>query len=366
MPENNSTQDMSAPISVEDDRTGMHPVVLRRAFTDHVQFSRSRDLDGATPFDRYMALAYSVRDRLVQRWAKTQRTYYERDVKRAYYLSAEFLLGRALVSNLQALGIYDDYREVLGEMGIDLDELVEREPDAGLGNGGLGRLAACLLESLATLGYPGSGYGIRYEFGIFEQVIRNGHQVERADEWLRFGNPWEIARPEYTVPVQFGGHTEQISDGHGGFRVIWSGADKVLGVPYDTPIAGYRSTPSTRSDSGRPGRPKSSISASSTTAITCGRCRPRTTPRSFPRFCIPTTTSRPAASSAFDKNTSSSPARCTTSSRASSGPMSRLPASPRRWPSSSMIPIRPSPSPSSCGSSSICTACSGMKRGGRR
>src|SRR5580693_1334539 len=207
-------------IKVEDDRTGMHPVVLRRAFTDHVQYSRSRDLDGATAFDRYMALAYSVRDRLVSRWSQTQKTYYRDDVKRAYYLSAEFLLGRALVGNLAALGIYDDYKKVLADMGIDLDDLVEREPDAGLGNGGFGRLAACLLESMATLGLPGAGYGIRYEFGIFEQVIRNGAQVERADEWLRFGNPWEISRPEYTVPVQFGGHTEQIAQADGGFKVV--------------------------------------------------------------------------------------------------------------------------------------------------
>src|SRR5262249_18452461 len=115
----------SPPISVEDDRTGMHPVVLRRAFTDHVQFSRSRDLDSATAFDRYMALALSVRDRLVQRWSKTQRSYYNGDVKRAYYLSAEFLLGRALVANLQALGVYEDYRAVLADLGIDLDDLIE-------------------------------------------------------------------------------------------------------------------------------------------------------------------------------------------------------------------------------------------------
>ncbi len=229
-------------ISVEDDRTGMDPIVLRRAFTDHVQYSRSRDLDGATAFDRYMALALAVRDRLVARWSWTQRSYYEEDVKRAYYLSAEFLLGRALTANLQALDIYDDYRQVLHEMGIDLDALVEREPDAGLGNGGLGRLAACFLESMATLGLPGSGYGIRYEFGIFEQAIRNGAQVERADEWLRFGNPWEIARPEYTVPVQFGGHTEHVTGADGGFRVAWRGGEKVLGVPYDTPIAGYGSS----------------------------------------------------------------------------------------------------------------------------
>src|SRR4051794_35397463 len=229
----------SPPIRVEDDRTGMDPVVLRRAFKDHVQFSRSRDIEGSTAFDRYVALALTVRDRLVQRWSKTQRTYYERDAKRAYYLSAEFLLGRALVANLQALGVYDDYRSVLGELGIDLDELIETEPDAGLGNGGLGRLAACLLESMATLGLPGYGYGIRYEFGIFEQAIRNGAQVERADEWLRFGNPWEIARPEYTVPVKLGGHTEHQSDGKGGFRVVWRQEETVLGVPYDTPIAGH-------------------------------------------------------------------------------------------------------------------------------
>jgi len=226
-------------ISVEDDRTGMHPISLRRAFTDHVQYSRSRDLDGATAFDRFMALSLAVRDRLVARWSWTQRTYYEEDCKRAYYLSAEFLLGRALKQNLQALDVYEDYRAVLAEMGIDLEDLLEREPDAGLGNGGLGRLAACLLESMATLGLPGAGYGIRYEFGIFEQAIRNGNQVERADEWLRFGNPWEISRPEYTVPVQFGGHTEQISEDGGGFRVVWRGSDKVVGVPYDTPIAGY-------------------------------------------------------------------------------------------------------------------------------
>jgi starch phosphorylase len=229
----------STSIAVEDDRTGMHPVVLRRAFSDHVQYSRSRDLDGATPFDRYMALALSARDRLVQRWTKTQRTYYEKDVKRAYYLSAEFLLGRALTANLQALDIFEEYRAVLAELGINLDDLIEQEPDAGLGNGGLGRLAACFLESMATLSLPGYGYGIRYEFGIFEQVIRNGAQVERADEWLRFGNPWEIARPEYTVPVKLGGFTEHQGDGKGGYRVVWHQEETVLGVPYDTPIAGH-------------------------------------------------------------------------------------------------------------------------------
>jgi starch phosphorylase len=238
---------MSAPgphsvphsVRVEDDRTSMHPAALRRAFSDHVQFSRSRDMDGATAFDRYVALALAVRDRLVSRWAATQRTYYERDAKRAYYLSAEFLLGRALLANLQALGVEEAYRAVMRDMGIDLNDLIEQEPDAGLGNGGLGRLAACFLESIATLSMPGYGYGIRYEFGIFEQVIRNGAQVERADEWLRFGNPWEIERPEYAVTVRFGGHTEQRYDGNGGYRAVWHGKERIVGVPYDTPIAGH-------------------------------------------------------------------------------------------------------------------------------
>lgn len=241
-PMTSASNDQAPPtrIRVEDDRTGMHPVVLRRAFTDHIQFSRARDIDNATNFDRFIALSLAVRDRLVQRWSQTQRAYYEKGTKRAYYLSAEFLLGRALQSNLQALGVEEEYRTVLRDLGIDLDELLEQEPDAGLGNGGLGRLAACILDSMATLELPGYGYGIRYEFGIFEQAIRNGGQVERADEWLKFGNPWEIERPEYAVAVGFGGRTEMVPDGRGGFRVLWHPADHVLGVPYDTPIAGFR------------------------------------------------------------------------------------------------------------------------------
>ncbi|MFO0592128.1 MAG: glycogen/starch/alpha-glucan phosphorylase [Polyangiaceae bacterium] len=229
----------SSPVRVEDDRTSLHPAALRRAFQDHVQFSRSRDVEAATPFDRYVALSLAVRDRLVSRWSATQRTYYEKDAKRAYYLSAEFLLGRALLTNLQALGVEEAYRAVLRDLNVDLDDLVELEPDAGLGNGGLGRLAACFMESIATLGMPGYGYGIRYEFGIFEQAIRNGAQVERADEWLRFGNPWEIERPEYSVPVRFGGHTEMRHEGQGKYQVVWHPGERIVGVPFDTPIAGY-------------------------------------------------------------------------------------------------------------------------------
>ncbi len=230
----------TSAVRVEDDRTGLQPATLRRAFADHVKYSRGRLLANATAFDRYVALALSIRDRLVQRWEETERAYDEQDVKRVHYLSAEFLLGRMLIGNLQALDLVQPYRTVLKNLGVDLDELVEHEPEPGLGNGGLGRLAACFLESMATLGLPGRGYGIRYEFGIFEQVIRDGHQVERADEWLRFGNPWEIARPEHAVEVSFGGYTQRLSSHDGNFRVAWIPEHRVLGIPHDIPVAGYR------------------------------------------------------------------------------------------------------------------------------
>lgn len=230
----------SDKVTVEDDRTSTVPEALTRAFVDHVKFSRGHMLDSSTPLDRYVALSLSVRDRLQQRWMASERAFRRNHVKRVHYLSAEFLMGRALLGNLQALDIEDSYRRVLGDLDIDLDELLEQEPEPGLGNGGLGRLAACFLESMATLGYPGRGHGIRYEFGIFEQVIRDGHQVERADEWLRFGNPWEIARPEDMVEVGFGGSTHHVPIEGGGFRVVWTPKDTVAALPHDVPIAGYR------------------------------------------------------------------------------------------------------------------------------
>ena len=226
-----TTEETVRVVVVEDDRTGLDPETLSRAFLDHVQFSQGKHPDAATVHDRYMALALAVRDRLVQRWMKTSRACLEADPRRVYYLSAEFLLGRTLRNNLQAVGIYDDFRAVLAELGLDLTELLEQEPDAGLGNGGLGRLAACFLDSLATLGFPAHGYGIRYEFGIFEQRMENGWQVERPDEWLRFGNPWEIVRPEYTVTIGFYGHTEEFLGHHGHWRVRWVPGGKVIGVP---------------------------------------------------------------------------------------------------------------------------------------
>ena len=193
--------------------------------------SIGKDPQSATAHDRFLALAHAVRDRMVDAWILTQQTYLRKNVKRVYFLSMEFLIGRSLVNNLINLGLEPTGRKALRKLGLDWDQVVDLEVDAGLGNGGLGRLAACFLDSLATLGYPAMGYGLRYEYGIFRQVLREGAQVEEPDNWLRLGHPWEFARPEDIVPVHFGGHCE------GGVR--WIGAHTVLGMPYDIPIAGY-------------------------------------------------------------------------------------------------------------------------------
>jgi starch phosphorylase len=229
----------SVEIRVEDDRTGMHPITLERAVLDHLNYTVAKDAVSATMFDLYIAASHAVRDRLVQRWIKTRRTYHEQDVKRVYYLSAEFLMGRALGNNLINLGLRETAEDLLGAHGLELTHVLEEEKDPGLGNGGLGRLAACFLDSMATLGLPGYGYGIRYEFGIFDQMIRAGWQVERGDTWLRYGYPWEIARPEYTVTVNMYGRVAEDHDERGGFRVKWVDTQKLLGVPFDIPVAGF-------------------------------------------------------------------------------------------------------------------------------
>jgi starch phosphorylase len=221
-------------------RTATDVDSLRRSFLDHLQFSQGKDEHTATTLDRFFAVAYGVRDRLMKRWIETQQAYYQSDAKRVYYLSLEFLMGKALENNLVNLGLHEGVREALRGVGIELADLLGEEPDAGLGNGGLGRLAACFLDSMATLALPAHGYGIRYEFGIFDQDIRDGWQVEKPEEWLRFGNPWEVARPEYEVPVAFFGRTEHGHDETGAYRVRWVDTRHVLGTPYDTPIAGYR------------------------------------------------------------------------------------------------------------------------------
>lgn len=188
----------------------------------------------------YTALALAVRDRLMECWKNTRRAYEESHCKQAYYLSMEFLLGRALGNAMLNLGITDSVTEALHDLGIHLEELIEIEPDAGLGNGGLGRLAACFLDSCATLQLPVMGYGLRYEYGMFRQVIENGFQVEEPEHWLRNGNVWELERPELTLRVRFGGRTESFIDSQGRQRIRWVDTHDVLAVPYDVPIPGYR------------------------------------------------------------------------------------------------------------------------------
>ena len=227
-------------IHIENDRKGISIETLKRALADNLYYTQGKDECFATPHDYYMALAHSVRDRLFQRRIETAKTYANNDAKTVYYLSAEFLMGRHLSNSLINLGLYERVREALSECGLELDYLLEREAEPGLGNGGLGRLAACFLDSLATLSIPAVGHGIRYEYGIFSQILSDGWQVELPDKWLSFGNPWEIARPEYRVEVQLGGHTETYTDENGRYRVRWVPAQVILGIPYDTPVPGYK------------------------------------------------------------------------------------------------------------------------------
>ncbi len=207
-------------------------------FAAHLEYTLGVDSHSASMHDRYMALAFAVRDRLTGQWMHTQRTHHDLGAKRVYYLSLEFLMGRATGNNVINLGLEGAVRKALSSLGYDWEELREQEVDAGLGNGGLGRLAACFLDSLATLQIPAYGYGLRYDYGIFRQVIENGYQVEQPDYWLRRGNPWEVERHDVTIPVHFGGRV--ISGQRSGrSRSIWVDTQPVMGVAYDTPIVGY-------------------------------------------------------------------------------------------------------------------------------
>ena len=222
-----------------DERTGMTDDCLVRAVVDHLRYSFAKNSKTASMDDIYLAMSLAIRDRLIHRWMKTNKRYYQEDAKRVYYLSAEYLLGRSMRNNLMNMGLYDTADKLLKKNGLDLTEIESHEPDPGLGNGGLGRLAACFLDSLATLGYPAMGYGIRYEFGIFRQSFKDGWQVESRDPWLERLNPWEIARPDRAATVNFGGHVERRLDEHGDLQCDWIDTTKVRGVPYDMPIAGY-------------------------------------------------------------------------------------------------------------------------------
>jgi len=227
-------------VLIEDDRIANHKDALKRAILDNLFYVVGRTED-ANDQEFYTALAYTVRDHILAQWLATITSYARHDARVVCYLSAEFLLGPHLANNLLNLQIETPVRQAVTELGRDLDCLIAQESEPGLGNGGLGRLAACYLDSMATLGVPAIGYGIRYEFGIFHQRIDNGWQVELTDYWLRFENPWEIRRPHIGVEVGFGGHTEASTDSHGKYNVRWIPASIVRGIPYDTPIMGYKS-----------------------------------------------------------------------------------------------------------------------------
>ena len=231
----------AAPLqSLPYDSLGMDAESFKRGVLGHLEYTLAElphQVD--SEWEPYVAVALAVRDRMVERWVRTQDTYYRRDAKRVYYLSLEYLMGRTLGNSLINLGLLDECAKALHDLGYRLEDVREAEWDAGLGNGGLGRLAACFLDSLATLGYPSYGYGLRYDYGIFHQRIVNGNQVEVPDGWLRYGNPWEIPRPGDRFRVQFFGRVQSSVDARGRLVKEWLDTRDVLATPFDTPVPGY-------------------------------------------------------------------------------------------------------------------------------
>ena len=212
---------------------------FKKEVNDYVKILSRKTLDEATQFEKYQGVAYALKDFVIDQWIATHKEYEKQDAKTVYYLSMEFLMGRALGNIIINLSARKEIKEAIEELGLDLNAIEDQEPDAALGNGGLGRLAACFLDSLATLGYPAYGCGIRYRYGMFEQKIENGYQVEVPDNWLKNGNPFEVRREEYACEVKFGGYirVEKGYDGRDNF--IQEGYQAVRAVPYDLPIVGY-------------------------------------------------------------------------------------------------------------------------------
>ena len=247
---------------------GLDTEAFKRSFLEGLVYTVGKDTRAATRRDWFTTSAFGVRDRLVDRWMETTRNYYRADAKRVYYLSLEFLIGRLMTNSLANLGVMQAVGDALDGLGLRLDDIVDMEPDAALGNGGLGRLAACFLDCMATLGLPGYGYGIRYEFGLFEQRIENGWQVEHPEHWLRFGNPWEFPRPEILYPVQFYGRVEETRDSMGERAYKWIDTDACWRWRSTRRSWAMAARRSTRCACGRPGRPATSTSGTSTTATT--------------------------------------------------------------------------------------------------
>lgn len=226
--------------STSQARFAYTPAAFQREFLENLNYLRGVDLEAATPNDCYQALGYTVRAYLMQRWLATQRAHRQAQAKTVYYLSAEYLLGRQLDNNLLNAGLEELAREALRDLGLDFEKLRDLEVEPGLGNGGLGRLAACFMDSLAALQIPAVGYGLRYEFGIFTQALVNGWQVERPDTWLALGSPWEFPHPDQAVTIGFGGMVENLRDDEGRERSLWLPETTVTGIPYNYMVPGYR------------------------------------------------------------------------------------------------------------------------------
>ncbi|MFH1878040.1 MAG: glycogen/starch/alpha-glucan family phosphorylase, partial [Candidatus Omnitrophota bacterium] len=212
---------------------------IKDAFIHNRRYSLAKDIYTATDYDNFKSMAMAIRDLLIQMWILTQQRYHDENCKRVYYLSLEFLLGRLLGNNIINLDLVYESQDAMAELGLVLEDLYDQEKDPGLGNGGLGRLAACFLDSMATLGIPATGYGIRYDYGIFNQKIVNGNQVETPDEWLKLGNPWEFERPEVALRVKFYGKTLKRKDKNGKLWVDWVDTRDIIAMAYDTPVPGY-------------------------------------------------------------------------------------------------------------------------------
>src|SRR5437016_9318422 len=230
---------MPAPIAdtpaSEDDIDAFKASVLAK-----LTLAIGKDGAAATPRDWFVATALALRDRVIHRWLAVNRLSHAEGRKRVYYLSLEFLIGRLFADVVENLRMTETVKAALGDLGVDLDKMRRAEPDAALGNGGLGRLAACLMESMASLGIPARGYGIRYDHGLFRQVIRDGWQMEFAENWLSFGNPWEFARPEVVYDIAYGGRVETVSRAGRPARAVWHPEETIEAVAYDTPVVGWR------------------------------------------------------------------------------------------------------------------------------
>ncbi len=218
---------------------GMSAEDIRKGFLNNLEYNLAKDKYSLTSYDQFLSMSYTIRERIIERWIASRQQFHTNNVKRIYYLSMEFLLGRLLADNIMSLKLNKECDDATRELGLNLEEMIDQEHDAGLGNGGLGRLAACYLDSMAALQLPAVGYGIRYDFGIFNQKIINGNQHETPEFWLQYRNPWEVERPEYKVTIKYFGKTMQYTDQSGHQRVAWIDTDDVIALPYDIPVPGY-------------------------------------------------------------------------------------------------------------------------------